>query len=88
MKLQEKLFEQTKKRGVIPDVQLDTLNYLFIKKLREEVFELVQALYNTGRIDNSELADCYIVICNIAQANGVDIESAALQKSGEDMKRC
>ena len=87
MELQNKIFELTKKRGVIPDAPLSKLNWLFIDKLQEEVNELIEALHIKGYIDTQELADCFIVICNIAQANHINIEDAALEKATNDVNR-
>lgn len=85
--LQKQLFTLAKKRGVIPAISLDRLNYKFVDKLLEEVFELVSDLHETRKINPVELADCLVVICNCAEANGIDIEQVALEKATNDLTR-
>ena len=87
MNAQKKLYSLTQKRGVVPDVPLTKLNWLFIDKLQEEVAELIEALHTKGYIDPYELADCFIVICNCATANSINIENVALEKATKDVNR-
>jgi len=63
------------------------LNYKFFDKLQEELNELIEAYHNKGYIDAQELADCFIVVCNCASANNIDIVDTALDKSTKDINR-
>lgn len=84
---QKQLWDNTLKRGVIPNIPLDLLNYKFFDKLQEELNELIEAYHNNGYIDAQELADCFIVVCNCASANSIDIVDTALAKSTKDLTR-
>ena len=84
---QKTIFELTCKRGVIPNIPLTLLNYKFLAKLQEEMFELFEQFNNNHYIDKEELADCFIVICNIAERNNIDIEMEALTKVTKDVTR-
>lgn len=84
---QQKLWNNTIARGVIPSLPLAQLNYKFIDKIRKEFFELVASLEN-GLFNETELADLFIVICNCATRNGIDIFKIALDKSESDKERC
>ena len=87
MTFQKQLWDNTLKRGVIPNIPLELLNYKFFDKLQEELNELIEAYYEKGYIDAQELADCFIVVCNCASANHIDIEDVALAKSTDDLTR-
>ena len=87
MKLQKQLYTLAQQRGVIPKIPLTQLNWKFIDKLQEEVNELIEALHIKNYIDPQELADCFIVICNCATANHIDIEEVALEKATNDVNR-
>ena len=87
MTFQKQLWDNTLKRGVIPNIPLELLNYKFFDKLQEELNELIDAYYEKGYIDAQELADCFIVVCNCASANHIDIEDVALAKSTDDLTR-
>lgn len=84
---QKQLWDNTLKRGVIPNIPLDLLNYKFFDKLQEELNELIEAYHEKGYIDAQELADCFIVVCNCASANHIDIVDTALAKSCNDLTR-
>lgn len=84
---QKTIWQQTKDRGVIPLIPLSVLNFKFFDKLQEEVNELITAYYDKGYIDPLELSDCFIVICNCASANDIDIVESALSKSSMDLTR-
>jgi hypothetical protein len=84
---QKTIWKQTKDRGVIPLIPLSILNFKFFDKLQEEVNELIEAYYEKGYIDPLELADVFIVVCNCASANDIDILTAALKKSSNDLTR-
>lgn len=85
--LQRRLYNLTQKRGVIPDLPLNKLNWKFFDKLQEELNELIEAYHKKGYIDKEELADCFIVICNTAERNSINIEEAALEKATKDVDR-
>ena len=87
MNLQKQLYNLAQKRGVIPNIPLSQLNWKFIDKLLEEISELIIALHTKGYIDPYELADCFIVICNCATANSIDVEDVALEKATKDVSR-
>ena len=87
MTFQKQLWDNTLKRSVIPNIPLELLNYKFFDKLQEELNELIEAYHNKGYIDTQELADCFIVVCNCASANHIDIEDVALAKSTDDLTR-
>jgi len=87
MTFQKQLWDNTLKRGVIPNIPLELLNFKFFDKLQEELNELVEMYYNKGYIDAQELADCFIVVCNCASANNIDIVDTALDKSTKDINR-
>lgn len=84
---QKQLWDNTLKRGVIPNIQLDLLNFKFFDKLQEELNELIEAYHDKGYIDAQELSDCFIVVCNCASANNIDIVDTALEKSTNDLTR-
>ncbi|MFA5166563.1 MAG: hypothetical protein WC449_04720 [Candidatus Paceibacterota bacterium] len=84
---QKTIWQNTKKRGVIPSIPLSTLNFKFFDKLQEEVNELISAYYEHGYIDPLELADVFIVVSNCASANDIDILEYALSKSSNDLTR-
>ena len=87
MNLQQQLYALAQKRGVIPEIPLIQLNYKFFDKLQEELNELIIAYHEKGYIDPYELADCFIVICNCATANSINIEDVALEKATKDVNR-
>ena len=87
MNTQQKIWELCLKRGVIPDIGITALNHLFIDALQEEVNELTMNLFEKGYFTREEVADVYIVICNMASANGLDIEDIALEKATKDVTR-
>jgi len=87
MTFQKQLWNNTLKRGVIPNIPLDLLNFKFFDKLQEELNELIEAYHNKGYIDMQELADCFIVVCNCASADNIDIVDTALDKSTKDINR-
>ena len=87
MNTQKQLFELAQKRGVIPDIPLSRLNYLFLDKLQEEIDELIMSLYQNNCFDTQEVADVFIVICNLATANNINIEQEALKKTQIDVTR-
>lgn len=84
--IQQQIWHNTVARGVIPDIPLAQLNYKFFEKLQEEYFELLNSLHN-GIFDETELADLFIVICNCATRNNIDIVQLALEKSANDRIR-
>lgn len=87
MNFQHTITHLADKRGVIPQIPLTELNPKFIEKLEEELNELKQALNEKGYIDAYELADCFIVICNCATYNHIDIVDIALEKATKDVIR-
>lgn len=87
MNLQQTISELTRQRGVIPELPLTQLNYKFFDKLQEELNELIRAYHETGYIEKYELADCFIVICNCATANHINIADVALEKATRDVSR-
>lgn len=87
MNFQYFITQLTNARSIIPDVPLAELNPKFIEKLQEELNELQLALQQTSKIDPTELADCFIVICNCASYNQIDIVQTALIKATNDIDR-
>lgn len=87
MNFQKRITHLTDKRGVIPQIPLTQLNPKFVDKLQEELNELKDALQQKGYIDTNELADCFIVICNCATYNNIDIVDAAIEKVTRDVTR-
>lgn len=59
-------------RNLIPDERRDPVNTAI--KLSEEVAELLHALYVDGDV-GTEVADCLILLLDIAHLEGVDVDT-------------
>ena len=73
----EQNYQSIKDRGMI-DKQTTFDDFLI--KLDEEMWELLDEYENTQKVNGEELADCILVLLNMARRYGIDIISELKMK--------